>query len=230
MSSTLLAIDRLHSPSARFGASNCIAAYAPYGHTYGLATKPRLGFTGKLREPAVGWYLLGNGYRAYNSMLMRFHSPDRLSPFGGGGINAYAYCNGDPINFLDPTGKLKTSPGVNYALSMGRWLVNGGKGIHTVIAWDKKDIYQKVVDASISILGLYAATVAVGANLEELAKRSEHYGSHAAASVAGESTFFTELHKYALASTFTLVVLNVMKVAGDIYRPLSAKGGGAKVR
>lgn len=35
---------------------------------------------------------------------MRFHSPDILSPFGAGGIHAYAYCAGDPINHVDPTG------------------------------------------------------------------------------------------------------------------------------
>lgn len=48
--------------------------------------------------------MLGNGRRAYNLTLMRFHSPDRLSPFGSGGINAYAYCGGDPINLADPSG------------------------------------------------------------------------------------------------------------------------------
>ena len=64
----------------------------------------QLGFNGQLREASIGWYLLGNGYRAYNPVLMRFHSPDSWSPFGGGGLNAYMYCGGDPVNRSDPTG------------------------------------------------------------------------------------------------------------------------------
>lgn len=63
-----------------------------------------LGFNGQLREAKLGWYLLGNGYRAYNTRLMRFHSPDSWSPFGRGGLNAYMYCVGDPVNRVDPTG------------------------------------------------------------------------------------------------------------------------------
>ncbi|SEC66962.1 RHS repeat-associated core domain-containing protein [Pseudomonas mohnii] len=65
-----------------------------------------LGFNGQLREAKLGWYLLGNGYRAYNTRLMRFHSPDSWSPFGGGGLNAYMYCVGDPVNRVDPTGHI----------------------------------------------------------------------------------------------------------------------------
>lgn len=64
-----------------------------------------LGFKGERLEQPYGWYLLGNGLRAYNPSLRRFHSPDRLSPFGKGGLNAYAYCVGDPVNFSDPTGQ-----------------------------------------------------------------------------------------------------------------------------
>lgn len=63
-----------------------------------------MGFNGELHE-TQGWQLLGNGRRAYNPILMRFHSPDPLSPFGRGGINAYAYCGNDPINRTDPTGR-----------------------------------------------------------------------------------------------------------------------------
>lgn len=62
------------------------------------------GFNGLFHEPATGWQMLGNGYRVYNPVLIRFHSPDNQSPFGRGGLNAYAYCAGDPVNRVDPSG------------------------------------------------------------------------------------------------------------------------------
>ncbi|MNF75576.1 hypothetical protein D3C84_576480 [compost metagenome] len=80
--------------------------YAPYGHRRveggpgGL-----LGFTGEVIDPVTDHYLLGNGHRAFNPVLMRFNCPDSLSPFGRGGLNPYAYCLGDPVNFSDPTGR-----------------------------------------------------------------------------------------------------------------------------
>lgn len=105
----LLATDRLLSPLMALGASGrSRAAYTPYGYRPTQDTAPSLGFTGQLPERALGWYLLGNGHRAYNPVLMRFHSADRLSPFGAGGINAYAYCKGDPINYHDPRGRYPT--------------------------------------------------------------------------------------------------------------------------
>ncbi|MHC8305644.1 RHS repeat-associated core domain-containing protein [Pseudomonas sp. PB3P13] len=81
------------------------AVYGAYGHRNpDDDLKCLLGFNGEVRDQTSGWYLLGQGYRAYNPTLMRFHSPDSLSPFGAGGINPYCYCAGDPINFTDPTG------------------------------------------------------------------------------------------------------------------------------
>jgi RHS repeat-associated protein len=80
--------------------------YAPYGHRH-ADTRPGslLGYNGEALDPVTGHYLLGNGHRAFNPVLMRFNSPDSLSPFGQGGLNAYAYCQGDPLNFRDPTGQ-----------------------------------------------------------------------------------------------------------------------------
>ncbi|QVK32651.1 RHS repeat-associated core domain-containing protein [Pseudomonas syringae] len=80
-------------------------AYSPYGHhDIAQALDGMPGFNGEPSDPLTGYYLLGNGYRAYNPVLMRFNSPDSLSPFGKGGVNAYAYCAGDPVNRVDPTG------------------------------------------------------------------------------------------------------------------------------
>nr|WP_180203743.1 RHS repeat-associated core domain-containing protein [Pseudomonas sp. SbOxS1]NYU03478.1 RHS repeat-associated core domain-containing protein [Pseudomonas sp. SbOxS1] len=103
---TLLATDNSQSIIGEIvDGEHTPIAYTAYGEQSApQEDKARLGFNGQLREGKIGWYLLGNGYRAYNPRLMRFHSPDSWSPFGGGGLNAYMYCVGDPVNRSDPTG------------------------------------------------------------------------------------------------------------------------------
>ncbi|MEZ1435490.1 RHS repeat-associated core domain-containing protein [Pseudomonas shirazica] len=49
-------------------------------------------------------YALGNGNRIFSPLRMRFNSPDDYSPFEEGGLNSYAYCFCDPVNFIDPSG------------------------------------------------------------------------------------------------------------------------------
>ncbi|EGR4144173.1 hypothetical protein DDN51_17430 [Vibrio cholerae] len=79
-----------------------------------LFTHEFTGFNGETLDPVTGNYMLGNGYRGYNPFLMRFMSQDSLSPFSDGGINAYQYCHGDPINRIDPSGHLD-----GYKLGLG---------------------------------------------------------------------------------------------------------------
>ncbi|MGX0958904.1 RHS repeat-associated protein [Pseudomonas viridiflava] len=99
----LTAADQQHSVLSALSAGQQQAlAYSPHGHRAPLNHLP--GFNGEQPDLVTGHYLLGNGYRAYNPVLMRFNSPDSLSPFGKGGLNAYAYCAGDPVNRNDPSG------------------------------------------------------------------------------------------------------------------------------
>lgn len=80
------------------------ADYSAYGERpVDNGMRSLLAFNGEAREEALGWYLLGCGYRAYNPGLMRFHSPDSLSPEAAG-INPYVYALGNPVNWRDPTG------------------------------------------------------------------------------------------------------------------------------
>lgn len=82
-------------------------AYSAYGHRSADAPPSgHLSYNGERRETQTGWYLLGNGYRAFNPALMRFHSPDSWSPFGAGGVNAYMYVSGNPVENADPTGHI----------------------------------------------------------------------------------------------------------------------------
>ena len=87
-------------------------AYSPYGHHRGESgLSGLLGFNGERPDPVTGHYLLGQGYRAYNPVLMRFNCPDSWSPFGRGGLNAYGYCVGNPVNRVDPTGHVIANTG-----------------------------------------------------------------------------------------------------------------------
>lgn len=88
------------------GGQNQHTAYSAYGYR-----SPKsgvisfLGFNGQRRDSVTGNYMLGNGHRTYSPALMQFYTQDRLSPFGMGGKNAYAYCGRDPVNQVDPAGQ-----------------------------------------------------------------------------------------------------------------------------
>ncbi|RMT76888.1 RHS repeat-associated core domain-containing protein [Pseudomonas viridiflava] len=129
-SSTLLtATDHRHSVlNASRLSQRDVMAYTPYGHNVAKDHLP--GFNGEHPDPVTGHYLLGNGYRAYSPVLMRFNSPDSLSPFGKGGLNAYAYCEGDPVNRSDPSGH-DILDDVLTAAYIGVGLLTAGIGLVT---------------------------------------------------------------------------------------------------
>ncbi|MHA6194868.1 RHS repeat-associated core domain-containing protein [Pseudomonas wadenswilerensis] len=78
--------------------------HTPYGEwTDGEKSTTWLGFKG---EPLnrMRLYHFGNGYRIYDPAWGRFLTRDSLSPFGAGGAAGYVFCNGDPVNYHDPSG------------------------------------------------------------------------------------------------------------------------------
>lgn len=113
MPGTLKSSEHLQRDQAKLqNTAHSNRCYSAYGfHAYS-ALSTGLAFTGQFLDMKSGCYLLGSGYRAYSPQRMRFNQPDEASPFGRGGINAYMYCQGDPINRIDPTGRF------------GEWLMN----------------------------------------------------------------------------------------------------------
>lgn len=118
MATMLLGTDHRLSVVRQLTASDVRSlAYGPFGYHQPTSKALATGFNGQLHDPALDGYLLGNGYRLFSPVLRRFYSPDSLSPFGEGGINAYVYCAGDPVNRTDPSGHIPAK-----AKALGRLL------------------------------------------------------------------------------------------------------------
>ncbi|NUU33944.1 RHS repeat-associated core domain-containing protein [Pseudomonas sp. C2B4] len=147
-------------------------AYTPYGHCPLDGLLSLLGFTGELIDPLTGHYHLGNGYRQFNPVLMRFNAPDDRSPFGKGGLNTYAYCLGDPINKSDPNGRI---PIPNLFGAAAKMLIGGtavGGGIGLIMYAQSKDT---TVNFLLTSLGALVVTIGL-APLSSLARQAVKYG------------------------------------------------------
>jgi len=84
---TLLVTDQAHSLLQSLSPVNSRKfSYTAYGHHPIVSGLSRLfGFNGEYPDDITGHYPLGHGNRFYNPVLMRFNSPDELSPFDEGG-------------------------------------------------------------------------------------------------------------------------------------------------
>ncbi|WP_281869089.1 RHS repeat-associated core domain-containing protein [Pseudomonas sp. BR1R-5] len=125
-------------------------SYCPYG--YLRVAQPSTGFVafnGEWCGLVAGGYLLGNGHRLLNTQIMRFGSPDLLSPFGRGGINAYSFCSGDPINNTDPSGR--------FALSMIKPLKRLQHGVKAIprIAASERLNFKSQQKTKVSVFSQY---------------------------------------------------------------------------
>lgn len=77
-----------------------------------------IGFNGERVDLASATTHSGQGYRAYNPVLKRFHCPDSMSPFGDGRINSYIYCSGDPVNLGDPSGHMSAQGWAGWGIGL----------------------------------------------------------------------------------------------------------------
>lgn len=183
MARGLLDTDLQHSVLS--GIPFRVNAYSPYG-VIAAAAVPGLAFCGQYRDPVTGGYPLGNGHRVYSPSLGRFIGPDALSPFGKGGLNAYAYCQGDPVNFVDPSGRFPAIMApirnivtgvINLAISAVKayrnyrverdFALNSGypasrSGIVTYNTAEQPVVPWTVQDKVISAAGAVSASISIG--------------------------------------------------------------------
>lgn len=155
-------------------------AYTPYGHQGGQPGL--LGFNGEAPDPLTGHYLLGNGHRAYNPVLMRFNSPDTLSPFGAGGMNPYSYCLGDPVNRIDPNGQFSfalIAPVVLSVIGLGGTAVGAipSVGFYASLKALKAGPLKVVDLAKVAGVGFTASAGIIGTVRLSLAAGNNNTGS-----------------------------------------------------
>lgn len=155
------------------------AVYSAYGHRSANddALHTLLAFNGEALEATTGTYLLGHGYRTYNTQLGRFHNFDSASPFGAGGYNGYMYVGGNPVNFRDPSGHRAVGgrrPGDDYIYpveqakitGLQKWLPLGGAimgALFAIVFTPFTGGLSLGMVMGVAALGLAAASVGVTA-------------------------------------------------------------------
>lgn len=149
--------------------------YTPYGYLTSDSTGPRPAYNGELLDEASGCYLLGAGHhRPYSPTLHTFLAPDALSPFEQGGLNAYAYCAGDPVNRIDRSGHF------------WKWIVAGIGVVASVASFGLLAAPVIAGSAALTASAVAGAALgAVGAAVEVGALVAEATGAETAAKIMG---------------------------------------------
>lgn len=146
--------------------------FSPHGVGSNTA---RTGFNGEYKDPLSGGYLLGNGNRLYLPHLGVFNTMDSKSPFSIGGVNSYQYCQGDPINFSDPSGEFGF---LTFLISatIGVAVAAAAEGIRSGISGEKFNSKRFLMHAAFSVvtagIGTALKTTKTGAKITASASKA----------------------------------------------------------
>jgi RHS repeat-associated protein len=117
--------------------------YAPYGTTSSTgAANASFQFAGRENDGAANLYY----YRAryYSAQTGRFISQD---PIGlSGGINVYAYANGNPVSFIDPLGLFDINFGGGFHLPISLGIAVGPQFGSTAYGWSENPMVPLTSD------------------------------------------------------------------------------------
>ena len=134
--------------------------YTPYGQVSGsnFSQQP-FGYSTKRSDFASG--LVYFGYRFYAPEQRRWLNRDPLHEQGG--INLYAYVNGDPLGYIDPTGEYGIAGAVYGAIA-------GGIGGHISGGWQGAliGVGTGALVGAVNPFGANAAGAAAGAGIASL--------------------------------------------------------------
>ena len=115
------------------GASNEVASLNPFR------------YRGYYYDEDTGLYYLNARY--YNPQWRRFISPDDtayLDPETPNGLNLYAYCNNDPVNYADPSGHgavailvagFVIGAALGFTMSVSTQLIDNNYDINSINPW-----------------------------------------------------------------------------------------------
>lgn len=167
-----------------------VSVYSVYG--YCPNRLDLLNFNGERIDRVSGFYMLGNGYRAYSASLMRFNSSDNMSPFSAGGMNAYAYCLGDPVNFQDPEGHFRIK---NFFAG----LFGGSRKASSTVSNSLPAKQPRAVPEGYSLIGYHGGALE-NKNSLEAGLSSKFSGESSGRALMGEGFYFAS--KFQIAAEY----------------------------
>ena len=123
-------------------------------NTNGIATKNPIRYRGYYYDEVSGLYYLNARY--YSPTWRRFISPDDtsyLDPATPNGLNLYAYCNNDPVNYADPSGNsVIASLLIGFAIS-------------SLIGWGLSQMFGSQIAGGIGSISGGATAISTGISL-----------------------------------------------------------------